>query len=121
MESRRWVNPSQPQTLYIATILLYMSAVFGLLFGALASLLGLAIAVGEVAGGYGVANERRWGYRLAVAVAALGLLPFVLFAVDEGITELLDPPVLISLVFPVALFALLIHPQSREYQKVWFS
>ena len=121
MESRRWVNPSQPQTLYIATILLYMSAVFGLLFGALFSILGLLIAVGEVAGAYGIANERRWGYLLAVAVAALGLVPFILYAAGEGIAELLDPAILISMVFPVALFALLIHPQSREYQKVWFS
>ena len=121
MESRRWVNPSQPQTLYIATILLYLSAVFGLLFGALFSLLGLLIAVGEVAGGYGIANEKRWGYFLGVAVAALGLVPFILYAVAEGVTELLNPAILISMVFPVALFALLIHPQSREYQKVWFS
>jgi hypothetical protein len=25
------------------------------------------------------------------------------------------------LVFPVALLALLVHPISREYQRVWFS
>jgi hypothetical protein len=27
---------------------------------------------------------------------------------------------LIYAIFPVARFALLVHPQSRQYQKVWF-
>jgi len=29
----KWVNQFQPQTLYMATILCYVDAVFGLLFG----------------------------------------------------------------------------------------
>jgi len=28
---------------------------------------------------------------------------------------------LLTALFPVALFALLVHPMSREYQKIWFS
>ena len=27
---------------------------------------------------------------------------------------------LLSLVFPVALFALLVHPHSRGHQRIWF-
>ena len=32
----KWVNQFQPQTLYLATILCYLDAVFGLLFGTVA-------------------------------------------------------------------------------------
>lgn len=121
MEQRRWVNQSQPQTLYMATFLLYLNAGFGLLFGAFLSIIGLAAIVGQVAAGYGIANEKRWGYLLGVFVAGLALVPFVLLALADGLTTLLDPLVLISMVFPVALFALLVHPMSRDYQKIWFS
>ena len=58
METRRWLNPSQPQTLQIAVFLLYIHAVFGVLFGAFASLIGLALIAGSAGAGYGIANER---------------------------------------------------------------
>ena len=34
-------------------------------------------------------------------------------------TSALNDP--IGLMFAIALAALLLHPQSREYQKIWFS
>jgi hypothetical protein len=115
MESRRWVNPSQPQTLQIAVFLLYFNAVFTLIFdlGAL-GLLGLLIAVGAGAAGYGVANEQKWGYGLGLAMA---FLPFALRLLVGG--SLLGPS-FINLMFEVALVALLLHPQSRDYQRIWF-
>lgn len=33
MRFTRWINPMLPQTLHIATILFYINAVFGVLFG----------------------------------------------------------------------------------------
>jgi hypothetical protein len=27
---------------------------------------------------------------------------------------------IIAMLFPVALFALLLHPMSRDYQRIWF-
>ena len=116
METRRWTNPSQPQTLQIAVFLLYINAVFGLIGGGF-STIGLLV----VAGGLGIANEKKWGYKVAVGVAAYGLVPFVALLVDDGIASILDLRVMIALVFPVALFALLVHPQSRDYQRIWFS
>ena len=77
METRRWTNPSQPQTLQIAVFLLYIDAVFGVLFGSVFSAIGLLLVIGQVASGFGIANEKRWAYWLGVAVATLGLLPFV--------------------------------------------
>jgi len=117
METRRWTNPTQPQTLQIAVFLLYINAVFSVLSF---SPLSLLLAVGEASAGFGIANERRWGYWLGVGVATLGLLPAVLYVMANGIGSVLNLLFLISIVFPVALFALLIHPMSRDYQRIWF-
>ena len=72
------------------------------------------IIIGSVAAGYGIANERKWGYILGVAMA---LLPFVLTIAYRG--SFLSGGV-INLLFEVALVALLLHPQSRDYQRIWF-
>ncbi|MEJ7845284.1 MAG: hypothetical protein WKF93_06535 [Acidimicrobiales bacterium] len=118
---RRWTNPSLPQTLQIAVILLYVDAAFSVLFGTAFNLIGLIIVAGSVAGGFGIAQEKKWGYYLALAISVLGLLPVVLIALDQGILNLLLPINLLFAIFPVARFALLVHPQSRDYQKIWFT
>ena len=114
----RWVNPSQPQTLYGATILCYIDAVFGVLFGVIATsvLLGLLTVVGLAAGGFGIANEKKWGYAVAVGGAVLQV---VLLLAVFGI-EVFTTLVIISFLFDAALVALLLHPMSREYQRIWF-
>jgi hypothetical protein len=117
METRRWTNPTQPQTLQIAVFLFYISAVFSVLG---LNVFSLALAAGEAASGFGIANERKWGYRLGVAIATLGLLPAALYLASEGVGGLFNILFLISIVFPVALFALLLHPMSRDYQRIWF-
>ena len=101
----------------IGVFLLYFNAVFGLLdFVRTSWAPFLLIAAGGAAAGYGIANERKWGYYLGIAIAAFYLLPFVLFLVQNG--RLSNN--LIGLAFAVAKFALLIHPQSRDYQRIWF-
>lgn len=116
MQTRRWLNPTQPQTLQIAVFLLYADAVLGALLGGLFSPLGLVILAGSAAAGYGIANEFKWGYLLGVGIAAFGLLPFVL-GLAAGENPLANP---IGLIFAVAKLALLVHPQSRDYQRIWF-
>ncbi len=114
METQRWINQSHPQTLLFATYLLYFDAVFGILnivLGGGLSFLGLVLAGGSAGAGYGIANDRRWGYYLGVAVSALGL---ALLLLATGLSNVL------SLMFAVAQLALLLHPLSRNYQKVWF-
>src|SRR5207244_2407571 len=71
METRRWVNPSQPQTLQIAVFLLYFNAVFTAIFGGLFSVFGLLIIAGCAAAGFGIANEQKWGYGVGVAMARM--------------------------------------------------
>ena len=119
-EPRRFINQSQPQTLLIAVFLLYAEAVLTLVmmlgYGVL-PLLSLAVAAGGVAAGYGIANEKKWGYWLGVFVA---FLPFVLRLLSGGPDAVLDTGRLLNLMFEIALVALLLHPQSRDYQRVWF-
>ncbi|MBW3610965.1 MAG: hypothetical protein M3N37_02170 [Actinomycetota bacterium] len=116
METRRWTNPSQPQTLQIAVFLLYANAVFGLLFQTpflLFGILGFLVVVAYAAGGFGVANDQNWGYVVAVAVSALVLVATLArFGVALGNV--------INLMFDVALLVLLLHPQSRNYRQIWF-
>ena len=114
MEERRFLNQSQPQTLVIATMLLYVNAIFGVLFAI--SLLSLLMAIGLAAGGYGIANEKKWGYFLAVAAAVLQV---ALLLLAFGI-EVLEFPIILTFMFDGALVALLLHPESRDYQRIWF-
>jgi hypothetical protein len=131
METRRWMNQSQPQTLVIAVFLLYARAFFTLLFGldplveiafansgAVSNLLRLFVVAGGVGAGYGIANERKWGYYLGIAVAALPLLARVYVSFKLQVNPLSFD--LVGLLFDGALFALLVHTQSREYQRIWF-
>ena len=114
MEQRRWFNQTQPQTLQVAVFLLYLNGVFTLLFGGIFYALGLVVIVGSVAAAYGIANERKWGYGLGIAMA---FLPFILAIATH--TSLLGGGIL-NLLFEVALVALLLHPMSRDYQRIWF-
>ncbi|HEX6311746.1 MAG TPA: hypothetical protein VF152_08970 [Acidimicrobiia bacterium] len=116
MNERRFLNQSQPQTLVIGTLLLYVNAAFGLFSWLVLSPIGLAIIVGLAAGGYGIANEKKWGYGIGVgaAIAQLALL-FLLAGF-----EVLEFPLIITLLFDGALVALLLHPESRDYQRIWF-
>jgi hypothetical protein len=114
----KWVNQYQPQTLYMATILCYIDAVSSLIFGFVATsfLAGLIIIVALGAGGVGIANEKKWGYAVAVIGAVLQVV--MLFAVFG--LSVFTSLAIISLMFDGVLVALLVHPMSREYQRIWF-
>jgi hypothetical protein len=114
----KFLNQYQPQTLVIATIFCYWDAIAGFLFGMIAEsfLLGMITIIALAAGGFGIANEKRWGYTLAVCAAVFQVL--MLFSVAGG--DVLRFPLILNLFFDGALVALLLHPQSREYQRIWF-
>ena len=117
MSSRRFLNPAQPQTLVIAVYLLYLHAVFLLFdllrYGVFPILYVLAVG-GGIGAGYLIANEKKIGYGLGIAMA---FYPFLLNFYYFG-----NPlsKSLINLMFEIALVALLLHPQSRDYQRIWF-
>ena len=114
MPANRWVDKTQPQTLYIATIVMYINAVLGLVTGyaLIGSGLGLILVLGPVAAGWGIANEKKWGYWLGVVLTAV-MVAFLVTSFGLG--------GIINLLFYVALLALLLHPQSRDYKKTWFN
>jgi hypothetical protein len=118
-EPTRWINQSQPQTLYMAQVLLYINAAITFLFGGFASVLGLLFIAAGVGAAFGIANEKKWGYLLGVGTAGLRVL-FLVWLLLRDFGLLFNVNFLIASVFPVALLLLLIHPQSREYQRIWF-
>jgi hypothetical protein len=106
----RWLDKTQPQTLMMATLLMYVNAVLALLTTRSIPFL-LILVVGPVAAGWGIANEKKWGYWLGVALA--------LVTVGYLVTHLSFGSI-INLLFYGALVALLLHPQSRAYRRIWF-
>lgn len=115
METRVWLNRSQPQSLYSATLLLYLNAGFAFLFGGLGPIT-LAMVAAGVAGGYGTANEQKWGPALGVGVALVSIL--VWFGVF-GIGGFLSLAI-VSLMFDALLLYLFTNEESRDYQRIWF-
>lgn len=137
------------QTLQIATWLLYFDGFFALVavldraghlgfIGRQFPPVGLALAVAGVAvyplAGLLMANERRVGYTIAVVAAAspfvLRSLATVIAAARYGYGAPLGPLDFLlgrpfvggsfTLIFDVALAALLLHPQSRDHQRLWY-
>jgi hypothetical protein len=128
MSERRWFNSRLPQTLVISQFLLYFNAFWGLL-GALGGglgLLGIVYIAVNVYGAYGIANEQKRGYQVAVVASFLPIvLPAVVLALSGDLFgrlfDVLVPGGIINAIFVYALIALLLHPQSRDHQKVWFA
>jgi hypothetical protein len=118
-DGHKWFDNTQPQTLQGAVILSYITAVFGLiaiLQGSVAEIVPLALGVA----GYGIANEKKWAYRLGIVLSGLNAFLSVIIFVLVLSASLSGVLVLASVLFAIVLFALLVHPQSREYQRVWF-
>lgn len=139
---RKWFDRMQPQTLQIAAMLLYLNGFFALIsvidstnyLGYLRNRysFGLVLCVAVVAlhalSGIFMANDLKLGYKFAVVAA---FSPFVLrfwaftdLESKSGFTvslyEKISGGSTLSLIFEVALCALVLHPQSRAHQKIWY-
>jgi hypothetical protein len=148
MRFTRWWNPSLPQMLGIAQFLLYAEAVFTfigllglplggsayiflapLLYGHVNSISGLehvngivnlVILLSGVAyafAGLGIANGQKIGWRVGVVVAAGAV---ILPIAAGGLRLVIGSEYILTFIFSVALLALLLHPESREHQRIWF-
>jgi hypothetical protein len=137
LDPKKWFDRLAPQTLQIATWLLYLNGLFALVDllgpsgwigaarvgkGSLGLLVGLVIVLAHAAGGFLMANDRRLGWYLAlVAGFSPFLLRFWILAGQPWSTfDKLTGDRLLSFIFEVALCALLLHPQSREHQRIWY-
>jgi hypothetical protein len=146
LDPKKWFDRMQPQTLQVATWLLYLNGFFALMsvfdktgylgyirfrFG-IGLLVDLLVVAFHVLGGLLMANDRKLGYRLAVVAA---FSPFVLrsvamadlrahYELSISFTDyVLGRPLgggLVTVVFDVALVALLLHRQSRDHQRIWY-
>lgn len=118
MNEYRWIDRSQPQRLVQGTMMLYWTAAFdvlnGLLSGSELGLIFLLIAAAKVAGGYGIANEKKAGY-LAGTAAAIASLVLALVLLSAS-------PVfgLLGVAIDAWVLSLLLHESSRGYQRIWF-
>lgn len=138
LDHRRWFDRMFPQTLSIATMLLYVNGAFGFLYwldgddifgawrgwGGPGALLALAFLVMFFLGGFLMANGKLLGWYTAVAASfspvALRLL--WKFTVDDGLTwrTAIIGTSFVSFAFEAALCALLLHPMSRTHATRWF-
>ena len=132
MNNLRWLNPTQPQTLYSAVMLAYFRGVSIVLFGSVyyralpydilgsfaSRIFPLLLLVALVGGGLGIANEKKYGFRLALSAAIYSVVATLWIGTQYSV-ELLG--FLLRLMFDIVLLVLLLHPQSKEYRRIWFS
>src|SRR3974390_3518342 len=91
MQSLRWIDRTQPQSLMTATIVMYVNAVYGVIFSLQSAHFpwGVALVVGPVIAGLGIANEKKWGYWFAVALSAFAVAITIHFFSFGAIVNLL--------------------------------
>ncbi|MCH2636563.1 MAG: hypothetical protein MKZ67_11585 [Acidimicrobiales bacterium] len=132
MNNLRWLNPTQPQTLYSAVMLAYFRGVSIVLFGSVyyralpydilgsfaSRIFPLLLLVALVGGGLGIANEKKYGFRLALSAAIYSVVATLWIGTQYSV-ELLG--FLLRLMFDIVLLVLLLHPQSKEYRRIWFA
>ena len=146
IDRTKWFDRMQPQTLQIATWLLYLNGFFAFVsvfdktgylgyvryrFG-FGFLLGLVVVGLHIGGGFLMANDLKLGYKISVAAA---LAPFLLRALavqdisSQGFASvslfdyIIGRPLgssIITVMFDAALVALLLHQQSRDHQRIWY-
>ena len=87
-----------------------MEGVFNIARGTFLALIG----AGMLLAGYGIANDKKIAWKL-------GVMPSLLSLAMRLPSQSIGFDTIFSLVFPLVLFTLLLHPLSRDYQKIWFS
>jgi hypothetical protein len=91
-------------------------------------LVGLVFVALHALSGLFMANDLKLGYKFAIAAA---FAPFVLrfwaytdlensTGISSSLYRKLSGGSTLSLIFEVALCALILHPQSRSHQKIWY-
>ena len=112
MPSNRWVDRTQPQTLMMATVLMYVNAALDLL-----------LSLGGLLGDRPAARRRpgrgRMGHRQREEVGLLAG-PEPGHSAGGVHRPAFSFGSIVSLLFYGALVALLLHPQSRSYRRTWF-
>ena len=117
--------------MYIDAFFLGIDVLFGGLGGGVAGLLGFAALAAYIYGAYGIANESKRGYKVAVLASFLPLIRRVVLTLlyPAQVTAAFGSKIgyiaiagnVLNVIFEYALIALLLHPMSKNHQKIWFS
>lgn len=137
LDARKWFDRMQPQTVSIATILLYIDGVFALLdfvdrndvngylraHGGLHAIITFGFIMCFPLGGFLMANGKLLGWYVSLLAA---FSPFILRAIYKlsladfwGWRDVIVGSSYVSLMFEIALCALLLHSMSQDYVKRW--
>lgn len=143
LDFRKWFDRMQPQTVAIATWLLYIDGVFSFLnyldkstgdiygfwgfYGGPMSLVSLLFVFTFPAGGFLIANGKKLGWYVALVAA---FSPFILrlclkligsdfWSSQLSLKDIIIGSSFVNFMFEAALPALLLHPMSRNYAKSW--
>lgn len=137
LDAKKWFDRMQPQTVAIATWLLYFEGGFTFLYwldgadihgfwkqrGGLGSLLGFATILCFPLSGFLMANRKKLGWFVGLAAAFSPLVLRALWKIDADTNWSWQDVVIgfsyVNFLFEAALCALLLHPMSRIYIKTW--
>ena len=136
LDSRKWFDRMHPQTLAIATWLLYIDGVFSTLgfldksneFGILrvispmTGIVGLASCLFMFGSGFLMANGKRLGWIISVAASFSPFIARQLITLSTNYgdtTWVLTGGDTIGFLFDAALVALLLHSMTQQYVKRW--
>ena len=75
------------------------------------------LIVAFVLGGFGIANDKQWGYVLAAIAAIYSTLATLWWIADFRI----QLGIMLRLMFDALLLVLLFHPHSRDHRRIWFA
>lgn len=139
LDVRKWFDRMQPQTVSIATILLYINGAFAFLrfldrtdiegymrvYGGLHALITIGFIVCFPLSGFLMANGKLFGWYVSLLAA---FSPFILRTIFKvtiadlmGWQDVIVGGSYVNLMFEIALCALLLHPMSQEFVKRWLS
>ncbi|MFM8602062.1 MAG: hypothetical protein ACKORY_04160 [Actinomycetota bacterium] len=138
LDWRKWFDQMLPQTLQVATWLLYINGAFAILdwidrsdiygiwrwYGGIGGVIAPFACLSYVAAGLLMANGRRLGWQLGIAasLSPVALRALLKFQHETGLplSWVLTQRNLVSFLFEAALVALLLHPMSRTHAARWF-
>lgn len=116
MPDSRWINHHQPPTLQGAVLFAYLNAVLALLSTlALGASPLVYVFVLLAVAALGIANDKRIAYWAGLVLSFVYVLGDLVLLVDGG-----GAGGVLNLLFAGVLVVLLLHPDSRHYQRTWF-
>lgn len=137
LDARKWFDRMQPQTVSIATILLYIDGVFALLrfldrtdiegymrvYGGLHAVIAFGFIICFPLGGFLMANGKLFGWYVSLLAAFSPFILRIIFktTIADLMTwrDVIVGSSYVNLMFEVALCALLLHSMSQDYVKRW--